>query len=221
MFAHLGRLLPKPLRATLKAWKSLSCDFGHYQSARLGQCLSREGEPVPWYTYPAVEFLNQLDLSDKVVFEYGSGNSTLFWAKRSRRVIAIENDPSWHAQIKSKLPSNVTYSLIQDTESYVNSVKAAGAPDIIIIDGMHRAECAAATLGKLASGGFYILDNADWHPEASALLRGLDLIEIDMAGFGPINHYTWTTSFYFSRNVRLPSNRSKQPSPGIGSIQVN
>jgi len=48
-------------------------------------------------------------------------------------------------------------------------------------------------------------------------LRQSNLIEVDMAGFGPINDYTSTTSFYFHRQFAAPPRADRQPVPGIGS----
>lgn len=28
-------------------------------------CLDRDGNPIPWYTYPAIEYLSQFDYRDK------------------------------------------------------------------------------------------------------------------------------------------------------------
>jgi hypothetical protein len=90
--------------------------------------------------------------------------------------------------------------------------------DVIIIDGSTRFECAIEALCKLKDDGFLILDNSDWKEKTSKLLREADLIEVDMSGFGPINNYTWTTSFYFRRNVKLASAHSRQPIHGIVSL---
>lgn len=38
-------------------------DTGHFRSALRGNPVSKDGGPVPWYTYPAVDFVAQLDFS--------------------------------------------------------------------------------------------------------------------------------------------------------------
>lgn len=58
-------------------------------------CIDKDGNPIPWYTYPAIEYLSQFDYGDKKVFEFGCGNSSLFWAVRAQEVISIEDNPSW------------------------------------------------------------------------------------------------------------------------------
>lgn len=56
-------------------------------------CADKDGNPIPWYTYPAIEYLSQFDYGGKRVFEYGCGYSSLFWAERAAKVISIEDNP--------------------------------------------------------------------------------------------------------------------------------
>jgi hypothetical protein len=62
---------PFTWRATLQVVRTLWFDYAHLRSAVKGQPVNARGEPVPWYTYPAIDYLRQLDFSDKTVFEYG------------------------------------------------------------------------------------------------------------------------------------------------------
>ncbi|NPV57133.1 MAG: SAM-dependent methyltransferase [Anaerolineae bacterium] len=215
----IKHIVPFPIRATLKSHKILSRDFGQFKSMRRWESIDAQGNPIPWYTYPAVEFLKQLDLSDRAIFEFGSGNSTRFFAARCRQVVAVEDDLDWYEKIKGQLPGNVEYLFRREQQAYINAIHEQEADfDVIVIDGRHyRYECGAEALKKLRPDGFIILDNADWHEKTSQMLREADLIEVDMAGFGPINGYTSTTSFYFTRGVQLKPAGERQPLPGIGA----
>jgi hypothetical protein len=218
----LSILFPRPVWSTLHSYRVLSIEFGQFKSFRLREALDRNSQPIPWFTYPAIEFLNQLDLSDKTVFEYGSGNSTIFWAQRCRSVVAVEDNEQWYKKIAKLLPSRVDYRFVPKREDYISAISHCPFDfDLIAIDGSHRYECAEAARYKLKNDGFVILDNSDWREKTSQLLRESDLIEIDMSGFGPINSYTWTTSFYFSRNVRLKPAHQSQPVHGIGSTRLS
>jgi hypothetical protein len=224
MIKKIVKMLVPPgalaLRATLRNYRILSQEFGQYRSMKRRDCVDRENRPIPWYTYPAIEFIKQLDFSDRMVFEYGSGNSTLFWAARCRKLVSVEDDQHWYSKVRAKLPGNVDYTLIQGKQEYVHSIdKYHAGLDVVIIDGRHREDCAIRALQKLKDDGLLILDNSDWEQEASEVLRQSNLIEVDMSGFGPINGYTWTTSFYFSRNVKLIPAHGRQPAGGIGSLQ--
>ena len=213
----IKKIVPRQFPASILNYKILSQDFGQFKSMRLKQCVDARGNPIPWYTYPAIEYIKQLDLSDKCVFEYGSGNSTLFWSSRCKKLTSVEHDEHWYQQIRNRLPDNVNYHLEQDIQNYVDLINNVDQKfDIIIIDGAHRLNCAEAALLNLKPSGFIILDNSDWMTKASQVLREANLIEVDMSGFGPINNYTWTTSFYFSRQVELKPASHIQPNAGIG-----
>lgn len=211
--------LPNSVIKTFQNYKILSVEFGQYKSMQELGCIDRHGEPIPWYSYPAIEYIKQLDFSRKTVFEYGSGNSTLFWANRCLKLVSVEDNKGWFDKILPMLPSNVTYNFIADKESYVELINTyAEFFDVIIIDGSHRYDCVGPALQKLNKGGIIILDNSDWNAKTSKLLRDADLIEVDMSGFGPINGYTWTTSFYLKRDVQLFSADDLQPNHGIGAV---
>jgi hypothetical protein len=213
------RLLPLGIRATLRNYKILSLELGQYKTICRWDCVDRYNNPIPWYSYPAIEYIKQLDFSDKIVFEYGSGNSTIFWAPRCKKLVSVEDNQQWYNKVKAKLADNVEYTLFNEKEKYINSIdNYAGKFDIVIIDGSHRYECSAKALQNLKDDGFIILDNSDWKEKTSEVLRGADLIEVDMCGFGPINGYTTTTSFYFTRNVKLKPAYDRQPVHGIGSL---
>ena len=212
-------ILPHAAYSTIQNYRILSSRYGQYRSMRRWECIDANDEPIAWYTYPAIEYIRQLDFTDKAVFEYGSGNSTLFWQNRCREVIATEDNEEWYNRIKTKLPDDVKYNLLVDQDAYVNSINNYETQfDIIVIDGSHRYQCAGAALNKLKDDGIIILDNSDWYEKTSERLRAAGLIEVDMAGFGPINGYTWTTSFYFRRNVQLKPVHDRQPQHGVGSL---
>src|SRR5687768_912204 len=93
---------PSTWKAPVQAARSLWFDYAHVRSAALQQAVDADGRAVPWYTYPAIEYLRQLDFSDKTVFEYGSGNSTLFWGASAKRVVSAEEDERWYETLRSK-----------------------------------------------------------------------------------------------------------------------
>jgi hypothetical protein len=80
---------------SLKAARVLWRDYAHVQSVKSQRAVDADGNPLPWYTYPAIEYLRQLDFSDKTVFEYGSGMSTVFWAGKAKHVVSVEDDEQW------------------------------------------------------------------------------------------------------------------------------
>jgi hypothetical protein len=207
------------MTGTRRACRVLCEEYGLGQSMYTNTCIDKAGNCLPWLTYPAIEYIKQLDLSDKTVFEYGSGYSTLFWANRCKRVVSVEDDNSWYERMSLKIPKNVDYILAKTEDDYVNAIEGRAEKfDVIVNDGIYRLRCAATSTPKLAHDGFIILDNSEWCVKTAAFYRDAGLIEVDMAGFGPINDYPWMTSFFLTRQVSLKPAGKVQPAPGPGMV---
>lgn len=72
--------------------------------------VDKDGNPLPWYTYGAIEFLSAIVRPHMKVFEYGSGQSTLWWS-RMASVSAVEHDSEWFQQISASVPEPNTITL--------------------------------------------------------------------------------------------------------------
>jgi hypothetical protein len=184
---------------------------GFSLSKKQGRPVTADGAPIPWYTYPAIEFFSQFDISNLFIFEYGCGNSSLFWARKRARLWAVEHDPKWHEVVKAHSSEFEGLLLRETKESYMVAIKEPGVLfDIVVIDGIWRNECARETLNCLKPNGIIILDNSDWYTDVSTLLRNQGFFQIDFNGFGPINPYCWTTSLFlpwqssFQNRINLP-----------------
>lgn len=199
--------------------ESLEHAHGHHASRQKQLPVDANGQPLPWYTYPAIQYLSQLDLTDRDAFEFGSGNGSLFWARQLRSLVSIESDPQWHDLIVRQKHSNQQVLLVEDLERYPTAIDRQDRKfDLIIVDGKRRKPCAEAALRCLATNGMIILDNSDWYPQTAELLRRAGLIQIDFTGYGPVNNYTWTTSLFLTRGVELKPIGQRMPQPGIASL---
>src|SRR5947209_17002794 len=54
---------------------------------------------IPWFSYAAIDFLESFLQPQMVAFEYGSGGSTLFLAKRVKYVYSVEDNPEWFERV--------------------------------------------------------------------------------------------------------------------------
>lgn len=174
--------------------------YGFWRSLSEGKPCDSEGNDLPWYTYPAIEYIKNLELKDKEVFEWGSGSSSIFWSTRAKSVISIEHNPDWYKKISRQRRSNMKIYLKENKFEYIKSIGLTGKKfDIIVIDGEYRTDCCKLTLKKyLKKHGIIILDNSDWFPISRKLLISQGLLEVAFSGFSPLNNYTLTTSFFFS-----------------------
>ena len=181
---------------------------GWLNSLYSGKPINQEAKPIPWYTYPAIEFIeNKID-SDFRIFEYGSGNSSLWWSERVTQVISIESDANWFGYIKENMPSNVELYLIEDDLKYASAINQYEdhSFDVIIVDGSNRNQCAEFAISKVKNQGFIIFDNTDDHRHAPGVekLQASGFIRIDFYGMIPSYLYKNCTSIFF-KDVNLLS----------------
>lgn len=189
-------------------------------------CADKDGNPLPWYTYPAIEYLVQFDYSDKKIFEYGCGYSSAFWAGRALTVTSIEDNQSYFERWKNEFKmQNLDIRWRDEGEIYEQAIFEDDTKyDVIVIDGKRRVECAEAAVQKLADGGMIILDDSDRintsleYVHAVEILKQANLLQVDFYGFCPMNNYTKTTSVFFSRNFDFKSLYKVQPINGIGNL---
>jgi hypothetical protein len=66
-------------------------------------------EKIPWVCFSAIERIKKIIRRDMIVFEYGSGGSTLFWASRVKEVVSVEHDRFWYEKMRTELSNhNIT-----------------------------------------------------------------------------------------------------------------
>lgn len=218
VFALLKRISPK-LRKIVTSFEILAYDMGHVLSVKEEMAIDSKGDAIPWYTYPAIEYLSSFDFSNCDVFEYGSGNSSLYWASRARSICSVEDNQEWFEIIRKKKIFNQTILYRGEQFDYVKALCDQGKLfEIIIIDGNWRMQCVAEAIKYLKTGGFIILDNSDriLEKKCGKLLREQGFLQVDFSGFGPINDYSWTTSLFLRTPTLLQHNFSG-PSP-IGGL---
>jgi hypothetical protein len=159
----LRKVLPRRLISAFRLVTIIQNGHGHVRQ-RNGFPVDGIGQYIPWLTYPLIEYIKGLDLGRKRVFEFGSGASTLFWARRAKQVESVELNRAWFDELLPIVPANVLIHHEPDGILYANRILNTEGPfDIIVVDGAERYRSAGAAIQKLAKGGMLILDNADWY----------------------------------------------------------
>lgn len=141
---------------------------------------------LPWWTLGAIdevdEFLARRPAAR--VFEYGSGASTIWLAKRAKEVFSVEHDEGWFPVVHEKLKAfpNAHLHLVPADEpaqsdpayastkpgwvgrtfrSYVHALdEVDGEFDVIVVDGRARPACLPHAVKRLAEGGLVVFDNS-------------------------------------------------------------
>lgn len=178
-------------------------ESGWLKSIQTRQAVDENSNPVPWISYAAINFLSGRVRREFEIFEYGSGNSTLWWEKNAGRVVSCEHDEVWYSQLKDKIPEGVTY-VHEPLENgrYPSSIKNHGSFDIIMIDGRERVECSNHAIPQLKDGGVIVFDNSDRcrYQLAFDLFSHSGFKRLDFVSTGPICKKPISTSIFYRPN---------------------
>lgn len=199
-------------RDSLRFW--LGSQFAIYDAARLAQM------DTPWWSLPAIRRVESwiAGRNGQVrVFEYGTGASTAWLARRCSQVVSIEHDAGFaHAIAPTLQRDNVELRLAEpqratgipnagsgrrgyedcDFSAYVNSIANAshgGVYDLIVIDGRARAACLAIARKHLADGGLIVFDNSNRRRYQSALIAVTEPL-VRCRGWAPALPYRTETT---------------------------
>ncbi|MCK0141235.1 class I SAM-dependent methyltransferase [Aliiroseovarius sp. F20344] len=157
---------------------------------------------IPWWSFDAIDAVDKKlsQTQNARVFEWGSGASTVWLAKRAGEVISVEHDPSWAEIVKPRLepfdhvrtiqvPSRPKGAIpsgkfgfegqyFDDYVAAINNVE--GDFDLIVIDGRAREACLQVAINRLKPGGHILFDDFKrrrYQDAVSAL--GLKAVSLD------------------------------------------
>jgi hypothetical protein len=178
--------------------------YGWFHSFSTKQSVDAQGNPLPWYTYSFIFFLEPRVKPHFEVFEYGSGNSTRWYGSRVKKITAVEHDFQWVSQIRAGLPANAEVISRELGDGYVQAIgEKTTRYHIIVVDGRERVRCTAFAVDFLTEDGVLILDNSEraWYQMAKDHLHAKGFRSIDFRGMLPIvGHESCSTVFYRDGN---------------------
>ena len=145
---------------------------------------------VPCLGDEAVTFLESILQPDLVVFEYGSGSSTVFLAQRVKHMVTVEDALPFYRAVKNLLAeldlkahllffeeAGKSEGILLD--SYIHSIGVFPNNffDVVFCDGtdISRSRTPKVAKPKVKPGGWLIIDDVDWDPAR----RGMDNAKLD------------------------------------------
>lgn len=169
--------------------------------------INSQGKEIPWFTYCSINFLQNKIKPHHTIFEYGSGNSTIWLSDRAQGVTSIDHDEEWYVNFKETLDklNNVDYHFKKlDSGDYQKEILNYHKKfDIIIIDGRKRVECCLNALDALKDDGVIIWDNSERkrYQQGFNFLTSKGFKRLDFCGMAPIITFgVCTTIFYREDN---------------------
>lgn len=90
-----------------------------------------KNEPyLPWYTYNSIIWLKKYLKPKMNVFEFGSGNSTLFYINNFINIYSVEHNPQWYKKIidtltrEKKFRKHIKNIVLITPKPYTNNIHA-------------------------------------------------------------------------------------------------
>ncbi len=176
---RLAGVLPSLERAPRRSFRFwLASQFAIHDPAALVRL------DTPWWTLPAIDAVERWITArngDVRAFEYGSGASTVWLARRCREVVTVEHDAGFAKYVAPLIArDNIRLKLVEpatnvtapatgsgrrgyehaDFSAYVDAIAGGGVYDLVIIDGRARAACLARAREFLAPDGLIVFDNS-------------------------------------------------------------
>jgi hypothetical protein len=167
---------PPPRQHRLRHWA--------YSLTRAHDSIGIAKLDVPWWTYGAIEEVEHWLAGregDVRAFEWGSGASTIWLARRVASVSSVEHHREFGTMIQGQLKAwpNASLDIVEpvpndspaigsakeghgglDFSDYVRHVDSVGGMfDLIVVDGRAREACLSAALPHLEPDGIIVFDN--------------------------------------------------------------
>ena len=202
---------PPPIDRRVRHWA--------YSLTRVHNSFALAELDVPWWTYDAIAAVTSWFAdrhgSPTRVFEYGSGASTLWLARRASEVHSVEHHRGFGEMMAAELAQfdHVTLQIVEPTASerpvvasakeghrgldfadYVAAINSVdGHFDLVVVDGRAREACLEAAQGRLAPGGVVVFDNSRRRRYREAI-RASGMLERRCRGLTPTLPYPEQTS---------------------------
>jgi len=155
---HSARGDPVPWRC----WPHLLPALGWLVFSR---CTGRR-PARPWIGYSAARELARRLTPAATVLEIGGGMSTLWLARRCRRLVTYEADPVWCGQLREMIRARGLGNVELHHRWMAQEMADFGAfadrsLDLVFIDGGPREWCVRSSFAKVRPGGAVYVDNTD------------------------------------------------------------
>ena len=180
---------------------------------------------IPWINFDSYSWLMKNIKKTMTIFEFGSGGSTLFFAKNMRKLVSVEHDAKWFGAVSKKINdfglTNCDYKLVEpkklgrkansqnslyisnDYEGYhfLDYVKTIEkyenqSFDVVFIDGQVRNACIQHSIPKVRKGGILILDNSERQIYGEGVRMLSKFKKLNFFGPGAYNNYFWQTTIW-------------------------
>lgn len=207
-YASLLQVLSQPSKLKMLLsfnHKGYLHDIGWFKAFNSKSPVNGEGNPIPWVTYSFIDFIKERIKKQHTVFEFGSGNSTFFYARYAGIVVSVEHDKEWYDKIVKEKPENsemIFCELVRGGDYCHMPMKLEEKFDVIIVDGRDRVNCCKQAADALSASGVVVLDDSEreFYREAVDFLVKKGFKQLAFTGVSPGLFYRKATSVFYKND---------------------
>lgn len=166
--------------------------------------LDTSGAAIPWFTYPAIGFLEKRIRPEWRVLEFGAGMGTIWWNRNANHILSLEHENDWFARISASTHGRVIKTGSSSADDYIAPALNNGTYDVIVVDGLFRERCLTEASKLLSKSGVIVLDDSERAEYQTAItsLLGRGFRAIEFHGPQPVSKQPGcTTIFYRDENL--------------------
>ncbi len=121
---------------------------------------------LPWIAYTTIKHFKRFLNKNSRVLEFGSGMSTIWYAKHAGKVFSVEDYRPWYDKVAKIIEenhlNNITYRFAESENEYSSFMSDDKQGfDLIMVDGSCRSKCISHAAKLVKPGGILYLDNSD------------------------------------------------------------
>lgn len=159
---------------------------------------------LPWYNFQLIEYLNSYLKSNMVIFEYGVGFSSLFYAQKNCTVCGVETRMEWKNKIanlakENGLSERINIKLCENITNFHKMIFEYDFEfDVMVVDSIQRLACLESAK-SVYKKGLIILDNSEREnlQNAKNIMTGFEYLEFE--GKRPHDGKTSKATVYFGK----------------------
>lgn len=192
-------------------------DYDYFKIASIMTILRAKGlyQNKPMLSLPFLDWFESYDFSDFNLIEFGSGNSTNYFADKVETVVSFETDINFYNNFKSSLSENIDYRFIQkyDLENKIPDVEI-NDKTIVFVDSASNRFLLTKNILQIKSPNILILDNSNEYKNTCKFLYGEGYSEIPFWGLRFTEVEEACTSVFIKNNFNMIEKNYNYFSPG-------
>jgi len=181
-------------------------DYDYFKIASIMTIIKAKGlyENKPMLSLPFLDWFESYDFSKFDLVEFGSGNSTNYFAEKVKNVISFETDIDYYNNLKPKLLNNVDYRFIEkdNLENKTPNIDIS-QKTIVFVDCAANRFLTTKNIFNMGLPNIFILDNSEALKNTCKMIYEKGYLEIPFWGIRLMETQEACTSVFIKNNFKM------------------